>query len=112
MQAAEAGSDQGQYLVSGSSLDSMRDQAVHGARLVVDSELVHDGRARLVQADNLDLGALAAELQHDGVHAPTPVRSQMCAAADVDATRSSASLKSKAAVNSSAEAKKTWPSTT
>ena len=37
------------------------------ARFVVDGELVHDGGARLVEADDLDGDALAAEFQHGGI---------------------------------------------
>ena len=91
----------------------MAHQAFERAGLVVDRQPVDDGLARLVEADDLDLRAFAPELQHHLVERRDAGDVPDVGAADVDdVTCSSASLKSKAAMKSSAEAKKSWPSTT
>src|SRR3546814_17518096 len=69
------------------SLSSMRGQRVVGAGLVVDAEAVDHSRARLVEPDNLDAGALAAELQHRLVERGDRRGVPTMRAADVDGNR-------------------------
>ena len=59
-------------------------QAFERAGLVVDGQPVDDGLAGLVQADDLDLGAVAAELQHDRVERGDAGDVPDMRAADVD----------------------------
>src|SRR3546814_3106714 len=69
------------------SLSSRRGQRVVGAGLVVDAEAVDHRRARLVEPDNLDAGALAAELQHRLVERGDRRDVPKMRAADVDGHR-------------------------
>src|SRR3546814_20157977 len=46
---------------------SMPQQALEGAGLVVDREPVDDRLTRRVQPDDLDVGTLPAELEHDRI---------------------------------------------
>ena len=45
----------------------MAHQTLDGAGFVMDGQLVDNGLAGLVEADNFDLGTLTPELQHHGI---------------------------------------------
>src|SRR3546814_19960277 len=66
---------------------SRRGQRVVGAGVVVGAEAVDHSRARLVEPDNLDAGALAAELQHRLVERGDRRDVPTLRAADVDGHR-------------------------
>jgi hypothetical protein len=90
---------------------SVGHKIVERARFIVHRELVDQRLGSRIEPDHLDLGALAAEAQHRHVErGDRDVPDMGVGQVDHDAV-SSASRKSKAAVKSSAEAKKTCPST-